>query len=94
MHYNEYFSKNSSNLKKLWVGVNQIINKRKSSHNPPVCIEIDIEGKMNTVTNPQDIANAFNSHYTKVAEKILSKGKYKGNKSYHSFLKSSNLIRS
>ena len=90
MHYNEYFSKNSSNLKKLWVGVNQIINKNKNSNNPPVCIEIDIEGNVNTITNPQDIANAFNSHYTKVAEKILSKRKYNGNKSYRSYLKSSN----
>ena len=73
MHYNEYFSKNSSNLKKLWVGVNQIINKNKNLNNLLVCIEIDIKGNVNTITNPQDIADAFNSHYTKVVENILSK---------------------
>ena len=30
-YYNEYFTKNNGNLKKLWVGVNQILNKTNSS---------------------------------------------------------------
>ena len=81
MHYNEYFTKNSGNIRKLWVGINQIINKNNNSSNVPVCIEIDIEGNVKTVTNPKEIANAFNSHYTTVADKILKKRKYKGNKS-------------
>ena len=51
IHYNEYFSKNNSNLKKLWVGVNQILNKSKESNNIPVSIEIDIDGNVSTITN-------------------------------------------
>ena len=47
-----------------------------------MCIEIDIDGNVNTISNPESIANAFNSHYTKVAEKILRKRKYGGNKTY------------
>ena len=90
MHYNEYFIKNNSNLKKLWNGINQIINKRSSSNNIPVSIEIDVDGNVRTITDPTDIANAFNSHYTSVADKILKKRKYNGNKSYQSYLKKPN----
>ena len=90
MHYNEYFSKNSTNLRKLWTGVNQILNKNKSSSNIPLCIEIDVDGNVNTINNPEDIANAFNSHYVTVAEKILKKRKYGGNKTYKAFLKNPN----
>ena len=42
------------------------------------------------LTNPEDIANTFNSHYTTVAEKILKQRKYNGNKSYQSYLKNPN----
>ena len=90
LHYNEYFVKNSTNVKKLWAGINQIINKRKNSSSTPVCIEIDNDGNVNTITDPKEIANAFNSHYTTVAEKILKKRKYKGNKSYRDYLKNPN----
>ena len=55
--------------------------------NAPVYIEIDIEGNVKTITNPKDIANAFNLHYTTVADKILQKRKYNGNKSYLAYLK-------
>ena len=71
IYYNEYFAKNSSNNKKLWAGINQIINKCNNKTNNPMCIEIDVEGNVTTVTDPREIANAFNSHYTTVAENIL-----------------------
>ena len=51
-------------IKKLWTGINQIINKSNSSNNIPVSIEIDVDGNMHTTTDPTDITNAFNSHYT------------------------------
>ena len=89
-YYNQYFTKNSSNLKKLWAGINQILNKNKYSNNNPVCIEIDVEGNVNTITDPKGIANAFNSHYTTVADKILSGRKYEGNKPYYKYLKNPN----
>ena len=76
IHYNDYFTKNNGNLKKLWVGINQIINKTSSSNNIPLSIEIDVDGNIHTITEPEDIANAFNSHYTSVAEKILEQRKY------------------
>ena len=71
LYYDGYFARNSTNIKKLWVGVNQIINnKSKASANNPTCIEIDEDGNIRTVVDPVDIANAFNLHYTLVADKI------------------------
>ena len=92
MHYNEYFIKNNGNLKKLWVGINQILNKGNSTKNIPLSIEIDVDGNVHTITNPTHIANAFNLHYTTVAEKILKKRRYNGNKSYLSYLKKPNSL--
>ena len=45
---------------------------------------------MHTITKQEDIANAFNSHHTAVAEKILKKRIYNGNKSYQWYLKNLN----
>ena len=89
-YYDQYFTQNSSNMKKLWAGINKITNRSNTSNNSPVCIEIDINGNLSTITDPREIANEFNSHYTKVAEKILKKRKYKGNKTYQSYLKDRN----
>ena len=73
VYFNEYFAKNSSNNKKLWAGINQIINKSNNKTNNPVCIEIDVDGNVTTVTDPKDIANAFNSHYTYSSRKDIEK---------------------
>ena len=66
IYCNEYFAKNSSNNKKVWAGINQIMNKSNNQTNNPMCTEIDVEGNVVTVTDPGEIANAFNSHYTTV----------------------------
>ena len=89
-YYNEYFEKNSQNIKKLWSGINQIINKTKNKDSSPVCIEIDTDGNTQTITEPKQIAQEFNSHYTTVADKILQKRKFPGKKEFHTYLKNSN----
>ena len=55
-YYNDYFEKNSNNIKKLWSGINKIINKTKSTDSCPVCIEIDLDGNIETVTEPKLVA--------------------------------------
>jgi len=90
LYYNENFTNHSTNIKKLWVGVNQIINKKHQSSSGPLCIEIDIDGNVHTVVNPQEIANTFNSHYASVANKILKKRKYPGKKQFQAYLKNPN----
>ena len=56
----------------------------------PVSIEIDTDGNVTTLTKPEEIANAYNSHYSTVADKILNQRKYQGNKSFHHYLKDPN----
>ena len=77
-------------LTKIWKGVNQIINKQNNTNTGPVNIEIDTDGNVTTLTKPNEIANAFNSHYSTVAEKILNKRKYQGNKGFQQYLKNPN----
>ena len=42
--------------RKLMTGVNQM--QSKCSSNIPVCIEIGVDGNVNIINNPEDIANA------------------------------------
>ena len=67
IYYSNYFEENCNNAKKLWRGINQIINKTKSTDSSPVCIEIDIDGNTKTITDPKVFADEFNNHYTTVS---------------------------
>ena len=55
-YYNEYFAKNNNNIKKLWVGINQIVNNVKNKDQGPTCIEIDNNGTTVNITKPTEIA--------------------------------------
>ena len=90
-YYQNYFSENSKNAKKLWAGINEIINSKSKSNFTPSCIEeINDTGELTTITEPAKVANAFNDHYVSVANKILKKRKYPGNKHFTHYLKNSN----
>ena len=89
-YYNEYFTKHNKNVKKLWVGINQIINNNKIKENGPACIEIDDNGTAITITETKAIAEEFNKHYASVADKILSKRKYQGKHPFTKYLKNPN----
>ena len=39
-----------------------------------------------TITEPTEIANKFNNYYTSIADDILEKRKYNGNKSFKDYL--------
>ena len=77
-------------LKKLWVGINQIINNVKNRENGPTCIEIDDNGTTITITESNKIAEKFNKHYSSVADKILSKRKYQCKHLFSKYLKNPN----
>ena len=81
-YYERYFTKHKENLGKIWKGIRQIINIKTKSSDYPSCI-VD---KSNTITDPTEIANKFNNFYTSVADNILEKRKYNGNKSYKDYL--------
>ena len=90
IYYNEYFSKNNQNIRKLWIGINELINAKPNSKSVPTCIETKVNGKLTTLTEPKDIADTYNNHYTTVADKILEGRKYPGNKLYTDYLKDPN----
>ena len=47
-------------------------------------IKVGVNGNLNTISNLQDIADAFISHHMKIAEKS-TEGRHDGIKAYYSF---------
>ena len=70
-YYTKYFDQYSNNIKKIWIGIKNIINIKTKDHNSPNCIEVDNE----LVTDNKEICNNFNNYFTSVADKILKNNK-------------------
>ena len=70
-YYTKYFNQYSSNIKKIWIGIKNIINIKTKDHNSPNCIEVDDK----VVTDNKEICNNFNEYFTTVADKILKNNK-------------------
>ena len=85
--YRNYFSTNSTNLRKVWKGIKGIINVKQKSNDIPSCLT-DKEG--NTVTNLKKIAGIFCDQYSSVAEEILKKRKYEGDGNFQKYLSERN----
>ena len=81
-YYKQYFSNNSSNLRQLWIGIKDIINIKSKSNDVPSCLQVG----NNVITETKEICNSFNDYFSNIAEEILKKRKYDGNKSYDEFL--------
>ena len=81
-YYNQYFTANTKNLQKIWKGIKEIINIKSKNFTHPTCI---IENNK-TITNPKEIADSFNKYYTSIADDILNKRKYVGNKLHTDYL--------
>ena len=70
-YYTKYFNQYSNNIKKIWIGIKNIINIKTKDHNSPNCIEVNNE----PVTDNKEICNNFNEYFTTVADKILRNNK-------------------
>ena len=66
-YYTKYFNQYSNNIKKIWIGIKNIINIKTKDQNSPNCIEVNND----LVTDNKAICNNFNEYFTTVAEKIL-----------------------
>ena len=82
-YYQRYFTEHKDNIKKVWKGIKEIVNIKSKNYDYPTCLQ---EGN-STVTDPTAIANSFNDYFTSVADQILNKRKYNGNKLFSDFLK-------
>ena len=66
---------NKLNLRKIWNGIKEIINLKKSNKSQPRCIKINEI----YITNQNEITKIFNEYFTTIAEKRDSKIKTKSN---------------
>jgi hypothetical protein len=82
-YYKNYFSANSSNLRKVWTGIKNIINIKGKSYDVPTCIS-DENG--NIITDPIQISNIFCNQYSTVADKILAERQYEGDGNFEKYL--------
>ena len=80
--YNDYFTRNKNNLKKIWKGIKEIINIKSKNYDYPTCLQVGD----NNITDPIVISNTFNDYFTSIASEILKKRKYNGSKTFRDFL--------
>jgi hypothetical protein len=65
-HYQEYFTKNSADIKKTWKGIKSVINIKAASESLPSSMIIN----NNSESDPNKIAEGFNSFFSSIAEKL------------------------
>ena len=75
-----------ANIKKIWQGIKEIINIKSKNFNYPTSIEVN----NNIITDPVEICNNFNNYFINIADQILNKRKYSGNKHYTEYLDNHN----
>ena len=85
-YYKNFFETNSSNLQKVWKGINEIVNRKsKKDLEPKIIIH---NGK--EIKNDKEIAKTFNDFYGSVAEKLKQKIP-QSNTSFKDYLKTPTL---
>ena len=84
--YSKYFSNNAKDMKKIWQGINEIVNVKSRQTSSINCISKN--GKI--TTDPSEITEHFNDYFSTVASNILNKRKYNGNKHFNQYLKNAN----
>ena len=70
-YYQKYFTEHSNNVKKLWIGIKEIINVKYKSYDTPNCLEVDKE----SITDNTEICNKFNDYFSSIADNILKDNK-------------------
>ena len=81
-YYKNYFTTNNNDLRKIWVGIKQIINIKSKIFEAPTCIEQN--GSI--ISEPKDVAASFNDYFSNVANKIIDGRKYEGHNSFKDYL--------
>ena len=68
-YYQKFFKENKNNLIQVWKNIKSLINyESKAKHNNINCLNID-KGKV--TSDPLEICNHFNKHFTTTAGKIV-----------------------
>ena len=67
-YFTNYFDQYSSNMKKIWSGVRNIISLKSSKSTNPITLNIG----NSTSSDPEIVANCFNDFFTSVADNVRS----------------------
>ena len=84
-YFNDYFTRNLKNLKKVWSGLNELISQKKKSNKEEIFLN-DIDG---ISTDQKHVANLFNKYFTNVANDLVQK-LGNPNTKYQDYLKNPN----
>ena len=72
-YYDRYFEKNWKNIKNTWKKIKSLISLKTAPSSIPTVLSLD---NGDTITNPYDIANAFNNYFSSIAETTKKRIKY------------------
>ena len=64
-YYDKYFERNWNNIKNTWKGIKSLISLKTVASRIPTVLSLN---NGDTITNPYDIANAFNNYFASIAE--------------------------
>ena len=82
-HWQKYFKENVKNSKKIWQGINSLLNKQRKKQNT---IYLEEKG---FISDPHKVANKFNDFFLNVAGKLSEKIADKNSK-FQDYLKNPN----
>ena len=68
MYYDDYFGKNSDNLRNTWRGIKSIISISDSKSNPNSLL---VNKKL--ISDPKEVANEFNKYFSNIAGNLQSR---------------------
>ena len=77
IHYSKYFEDNKQNAKRMWSGINDILNKKRKKGNNNIHLQV----KNKIITNPK-----VNEYFTTIAAQMVNKQK-QGNIDANTFKK-------
>ena len=85
-YFTNYFQNNLNDLKSTWKGIKNLISLKELPNVAPS----NIFDNGRSLTEPQEIANAFNKYFVNVATDIQSSIRYSKN-NFHDFLSPINI---
>ena len=72
VYYEKYFERNWNDIKNAWKGIKSLISLKTVASSLPTVLSLD---NGDTIANPYDIANTFNSYFASIAVTIKNSHK-------------------
>ena len=85
-YFKNYFEKNKNDTSLIWKGIREFITLKHKNKRQPSIITV----KVKDITNPKNIANAFNNFFANIG-RSLSKTVLQSKKNFTNFLNNSSL---